>query len=192
MEECAPNLLDLSEVSMDPTCNRDPIAFIERLISEVFCRQDYLEAVISNLTAAGCDENTVQESGPICNANANSQYCLFQHETPFLITAASLCNGATDRCNPACIEALNNATSAVGCCYTFLTAMAPSAWLSYSFWQQCGLVSPRFCEPRLIPVAAMTTTNTARDSTEISTEISKAALVLELLQLVAISLSCCI
>ena len=181
-EECAPSLFDLSEASIDPTCNGDAIVLHERLISEVFCRQDYFGEVVSDLTEAGCEGTSILDgANQICSANENGQYCLFQHEIASLDnTAMRLCDGTTGRCDPACIEALNNATSALGCCFINLangtfTTTTPREWLSYSFWQQCGLISPGFCELRLIPVAA-TTTNTARDSNEVLTERSKATL----------------
>ena len=166
-EECAPSTFELPEV--DPTCGPEDIN--DRLHSNVFCNRKLLYATAEAALSRGCTNVEVTEENERmvftqCAVDEEGRYCQFRpaeslwNQEPAL--RASCTN--TDMCDPLCIATLTNVTNAYGCCFVSelngTTVDQARDYLSYEFWQRCGLTSPGFCDVMfgdsgtVMPVAA--------------------------------------
>ena len=139
-EQCE-STINSSQTQQDPNCTDE--SFNQQIFRNVFCRRQYFESAI-NVTPDFCGiEHT-------CEANEEGRYCLAipELETDPLERAVSCACTDTCVCDPLCIEALNNGTNALGCCFiSRFNDTEQHDWLAFEFWQQCDLTSPGFCEP---------------------------------------------
>ena len=143
-ERCTPSF-DLPN-GTDITCN--PLSFEEQLFSRVLCRAEFLDSQRRALTSEGClDEAAYLDSS--CLVDSGGKYCDYLYGQ--FVSASMNCPN-TDSCNENCINTLNNIVDMSGCCFISefnSSSEEPTDFLSYEFWQRCGLTSPGFCEVRL-------------------------------------------
>ena len=144
-EQCAPSSFNLPK-AVDPTCTERELD--ERLHSHVLCRREYIE---SQGALDSCSEEIDLER--TCSVNRQGVYCNALPSFNFLQTIAYTICRDTSTCDPLCIATLNNITDTIGCCFIteFNSTMDTTRleYLSYEFWQRCGLTSPGFCAVRL-------------------------------------------
>ena len=142
-EQCE-STINSSQTQRDPNCTDK--SFNQQISRNVFCRRQYFESAI-NVTPDFCG---IEPPSDTCEANEEGRYCLAipELETDPLERAASRACTDTSVCDPLCIEALNNGTNALGCCFiSRFNDTERHDWLAFEFWQQCDLTSPGFCEP---------------------------------------------
>ena len=142
-EECAPSSFNMP-AEIDPTCVGQDLT--ERLTFHVLCRTEYLDGLRELTESCGLNgEDPVH-----CAADANGNYCSLQNEISSAdFTATTNCLD-TSVCDPVCIETLTSFTNTYGCCFISVlndttTSGGPRSYLSYDFWEMCGLTSPGFC-----------------------------------------------
>lgn len=157
-EQCAPSPFALPQAQVDPTCNQT--VFQERLIADIFCRRDFIEALRDELSSEDCEDSMIIEGATQqCVVNEAGQFCSSQPGTSSLIQAAfDNCEGTTSECDPSCTAALTNAVNTAGCCFISeynTTSANPRDWLSFEYWQRCDLTSPGFCEIRFSNAAIL-------------------------------------
>ena len=150
-EECPPSPFAAPEEA-DPTCTSDG-EFQRRFTENVLCRTEYLNGLRDLVIS--CSGSTEDIDSPSqCAIDENGDYCQDGDVFSVEFTASQSCRD-TSVCDPLCVEALRNFTSAFGCCFVTLLNSTSGGeetqreWLSYEFWQRCGLTSPGFCEIRL-------------------------------------------
>ena len=147
-ERCTPSF-DLPTGS-DITCN--PLSFQEQLYSGVLCRAEFLDSLRSSLTSGGCPDDASTSIVSSCSANSGGQYCELLDNLYDQMDSASTNCPNTDNCDESCVNTLNNIVDMSGCCFISefnSSSEEPRDFLSYEFWQRCGLTSPGFCEVRL-------------------------------------------
>jgi hypothetical protein len=109
-----------------------------------FCRRQYIESAREAVLDVCRD--WISTTG--CIATEDGRYCQSIPSYSFRRLAAAACAN-TSECDPLCLQTLNNATNVMGCCFIsrFNDTTEPQRdWMTYKFWQQCGLTSPGFCE----------------------------------------------
>ena len=147
-ERCTPSF-DLP-TGTDVTCN--PLSFQEQLFSRVLCRAEFLDSLRSALTSGGCPDEASAGIVSSCSVDSGGQYCALLDNLYDQMDSASTNCPNTDSCNETCINTLNSIVDMSGCCFIseFNSSFEePRDFLSYEFWQRCGLTSPGFCEVRL-------------------------------------------
>ena len=150
-EQCTPSF-DLPTAN-DVTCN--PLSFQEQLYSRVICRAEFFDSLRSSLTSGGClDEASTASTGIVssCSVHSGGQHCDLRDNLYDQMDSASTNCPNTDSCNETCINTLNSIVDMSGCCFIseFNSSFEePRDFLSYEFWQRCGLTSPGFCEVQL-------------------------------------------
>ena len=149
-EQCTPSF-DLPTAN-DVTCN--PLNFQEQLYSRVRCRAEFLDSPRRALTSGGCLDDDEASAGIVssCSVDSGGQYCALRDNLYNQMYSASTNCPDTDSCNETCINTLNSIVDMSGCCFIseFNSSFEePRDFLSYEFWQRCGLTSPGFCEVRL-------------------------------------------
>ena len=146
-EQCTPSF-DLP-TGTDITCN--PLSFQEQLYSRVLCRAEFFDSLRSALTSGGCPDETAGLVSS-CTVDSGGEYCALLDNLYDQLDNASMNCPNTDSCNETCINTLNSIVDMSGCCFIsgFNSSIEePRDFLSYEFWQRCGLTSPGFCEVRL-------------------------------------------
>lgn len=145
-EQCTPSFGLPSEI--DPTCTESD--FLNRLYFRVVCKTEFLESARRVLQTVSEDCRALDGYNEgldvTCAVNELGRYCAEDDLFPQYSTATDNCRN-TSMCDPLCIEILNTIT----CCFIDQynqTEDIQTEWLSYEFWQQCGLTSPGFCETR--------------------------------------------
>jgi hypothetical protein len=135
-------------------CNTN---FEEQLYSRVLCRTEFLESANNALwQTPGCTPFfDTRDPRLICEVDEQGRHCDLQNNIYYqtyhkLFDRASTACPSNDTCDSSCINTLNEITSAAGCCFfsKFNSTHEERDWLSYDFWQRCGLTSPGFCEQR--------------------------------------------
>lgn len=127
--------------------------YFERVAS-ISCTEHFLQPTIDRLTG-DCTlyARLLQEP---CGIDKSGKPCYekFIELTSQFSAAISACQGTdTTMCNAACVETLGNVSRSSGCCLnnffngsvTELSGISYD-WLSDTYWSQCGLDSPGFCE----------------------------------------------
>ena len=132
---------------VDPTCT-DVEDLTERLTFRVLCRREFL-----NDLAMSCEEINVGDLA-FCAVDENGNYCSQSSDIYSANFTASNNCANTSVCDPLCIEALTNLTTMFGCCFiselnSTSNGRSPGSYLSYEFWEMCGLTSPGFCNVRI-------------------------------------------
>jgi hypothetical protein len=122
--------------------------FQEQLYSRVLCRTEFLEATNDALRQTpGCNPVFNTQDLSLCAVDEQGRYCDIQANN--LDGRASTACPNTNTCDSNCINTLNEIVSTAGCCLISRfnnTQTGERDWLSYDFWQRCGLTSPGFCE----------------------------------------------
>ena len=147
-ERCTPSF-DLP-TGTDITCN--PLSFQEQLFSRVLCRAEFLDSLRSALTSGACPDEASAGILSSCSVDSGGEYCALLDNLYDQMDSASMNCPNTDSCNETCINTLNSIVDMSGCCFIseFNSSFEESRdFLSYEFWQRCGLNSPGFCEVRL-------------------------------------------
>ena len=149
-ERCTPSF-DLPTAN-DVTCN--PLNIQEQLYSRVLCRAEFLDSLHRALTSGGCLDDDEASAGIFssCSVDSGGEYCALLDNLYDQMDSASTNCPDTDICNETCINTLNSIVDMSGCCFIseFNSSFEePRDFLSYEFWQRCGLTSPGFCEVRL-------------------------------------------
>ena len=147
-ERCTPSF-DLP-TGTDATCNL--LDAQELLYSRVLCRAEFLESIHSALTSGGCPDEYTTSLNSSCSVDGDGEYCALRDNLFDQFLNASTNCPNTDSCNISCIDSLNSIVEMSGCCFIseFNSSFEePRDFLSYEFWQRCGLTSPGFCEVRL-------------------------------------------
>jgi hypothetical protein len=147
-EQCTPSF-PLPDVSPG-VCSTN---FQEQLYSRVLCRRELLEATNDALQQTpGCNPVFTFQESSLCAVDEQGRYCeLRDNLYDQLNRVSTACRTTTSTCDPTCVEILNNTISTAGCCFISThnnTEPEDGDWLSYNFWQRCGLTSPGFCEQR--------------------------------------------
>ena len=157
-EECPPPPFRVSDnVEIDPTCPADEVD--NRFFPDIFCGRQYIESIDDILVASNCENHAAdiyEITRDFCTVDNRGHYCSDGVNLYTLSYYAFESCSHTDVCEEGCLTALNNITAMVGCCYVShfnRTGHGPlPAYLSYEFWQRCGLTSPGFCETRFVDV----------------------------------------
>lgn len=155
-QECPPSTVTLTQNQVD-LMSCDNLATAAQLLYSRLCRLQYRDSILNRLySTAGCQNFTSYDTEfPYCKSNRFGTYCnairLIIRE--LYTTASESCvNNST--CDPLCIQALNNITSTVGCCFNDQYNQTDDAdtidWLSFEFWSMCHLESPGLCELRFV------------------------------------------
>ena len=162
-QQCEPGPIDLQSGVHLPCSS-------EAFISNVLCRQQYIQDIQNRLAnTEGCESYVYLDSNT-CRVNHLGIYCQLQDNLlldSLYTTARERCDN-TSTCDPLCIEVLNNITITVGCCFNdqYNTTWTQD-WLSYEFWSRCGLEALGICEDRFFNDNLHATT--AGSDTSIST-----------------------
>ena len=144
-ERCTPSF-DLP-TGTDITCN--PLSIQEQLISGILCRAEFLDSLRRALTSWGCPDETSAGIVSSCSVDRNGQYCALLDNLDDQMDSASTNCPNTDE---TCVNTLNSIVDISGCCFISefnSSSEEPRDFLSYEFWQRCGLTSPGFCDVRL-------------------------------------------
>lgn len=144
--ECE-SIFDFSNTQVDPTCTR--ASYFQQLYFNVFCRRQYIESTEAVRGACRLGVFDTLEVYSSCEANEDGQYCFaITKEDSFSIRlpAVHACTN-TSVCDPLCIEAINNGTDSIGCCFVTLFNRTFYDWMTYEFWEQCNLTSTGSCDP---------------------------------------------
>ena len=147
-ERCTPSF-DLP-TGTDITCN--PLSFREQLYSRVQCRAEFLDSLRRALTSEGCPDEVSAGIVRSCSVDSGGEYCALRDNLNDQMDSASTNCPNTDNCDESCINTLNSIVDMSGCCFISefnSSSEEPRDFLSYEFWQRCGLTSPGFCEVRL-------------------------------------------
>ena len=145
-EECAPAF---RLPAVDPTCT--PEAFRDRLTFSVVCRSQFLRDLRDY--AVSCGDDSGDDGNSSCAVDERGSYCSLQDDMLYSANSEASANCPnTTACDPLCTETLSNITRTYGCCFVSkfnTTAGSQRDYLSYEFWQRCGLTSPGLCRLRL-------------------------------------------
>ncbi len=134
-EECAPSSFGMLP-GVDPNCTE------ESLYSDVFCRTNFWQSYYNTLQATpACNitEKSETLTADICGVNEDGHYCqTLLHDTE----SRTNCRNESI-CDSLCIGAINNLNATFGCCLNSVLNRTSGQrdWLSYDFWQRCGLTS---------------------------------------------------
>ena len=142
-EECAPSSFAMP-TEIDPYCIDDVL--LQRLTFRVLCRMEFLNDLRD--FAASCTQNTEDlVDSTYCLADENGKHCSLIEDIFSADLIASTNCPDTSMCDPFCIETLTNFTNKFGCCFIseLNSTSNTSRYLSYEFWEMCGLTSPGFC-----------------------------------------------
>ena len=156
-EQCTPNF-DLPDSS---TCNQQEFQKVQdQLYSRVFCNREILEATNNALNAEGCDPPFNFDDTSVCLVDEQGNYCDARDDLYDLANRASDDCHNTTSCDPTCIETLNDIISIAGCCFisefnNTEDYYYPREWLSYDFFQSCGVSSPGFCTQKFVSAAGI-------------------------------------
>ena len=156
-EQCTPNF-DLPDSHM---CNQQEFQELQdQLYSRVFCNREILEATNNALNAEGCDPPFNFDDTSVCLVDEQGNYCDARDDLYDLANRASDDCRNTNSCDPTCIETLNDIISIAGCCFisefnNTKDYNYPSEWLSYDFFQSCGVSSPGFCKQKFVSAAGI-------------------------------------
>ena len=151
-QQC-PSTIAETHIKASPKCTN--LVYSERLYSDILCRQQYVESTNDALHEVGCGSDTFYTPMlEFCAVDESDQYCQL---TPSLLSSqfrlASRACPDTRSCDQTCNETLKNIIGKTGCCFITefngTSSLQRYDWLSYEFWQKCGLTSPGFCKPRL-------------------------------------------
>lgn len=146
-EQCTSSF-DLPTSHSDLTCTEPDLY---QQLSRAYCRAEYVEPIRDVLRATGGCQDSVMSFDTTCRANQDGFYCELLREFGGrdAFTAAAANCADTSVCDPRCIQSLNSIVARYGCCFTEEYNRTTTEWLSYEFWQQCGLTPPGACEVRL-------------------------------------------
>jgi hypothetical protein len=129
-------------------CSTD---YQQQLYSRVICRTEFLEATNDALQQTpGCNPFFNTQDLSFCAVDEQGRYCELSDLFLHVQLAQTACDNS-ENCNSTCIETLTDTISTAGCCFISTynnTEVERWDWLSYDFWQECGLTSPGFCEQR--------------------------------------------
>ena len=147
-EQCASSF-DLP-TEIDTTC--DARDFQELLYSSVLCRNKFFVSLRSALTNGGCSDELATGLASSCSVDGDGRFCILRDDLFDQLDSASMNCPNTSSCSESCIATLNNIVDMSGCCFIsqFNNSLEMQLdFLSYEFWQRCGLTSPGFCEVQL-------------------------------------------
>ncbi len=155
-QECSESTVKLSQPPKDPSCNGIwSTTFLRELYSSVICRQKYAQSLNDRLRATEkCkDHMFLTEMIDACRVNKRGAHCGTDLTTFSKATAASGSCHNTAKCDPLCVQALNNVTNTAGCCFNreyndSTNGRVMFDWMSQEFWSKCGLEPLGFCEVR--------------------------------------------
>ena len=150
-QACPPSTITLTQTEPDPTCSGNLTSTLQLLYSTI-CRRQYIDSFVMQLTAQGCSDLFGFDS--LCRANKFGTYCdtVEYDQFDFLFDAASVSCSDTSTCDLPCMEALNNITNTVGCCFIerYNNTRTYNHWLSDEFWSMCNIIYPGLCENRFV------------------------------------------
>lgn len=148
-EECAPSLIELTQVQTEPTCSH----FIETVLRNAACIRTHVESAREELFNAGCENETFfDQLHESCLATESGQYCITIEDTFTLYNVALDNCDNTSVCDPLCVTALTNFNSTAGCCLNSgfnSSTESQRDFLTFEFWSRCGLATPGLCVPLL-------------------------------------------